>query len=84
MLPHDGGSVPLMLFLLRFNCRILRMFPHEGRRVPAMVLCCRLIEKMSSPRQLIPYQSHIGTEVSPHPLLLIHPVVLMKKFVRRA
>jgi hypothetical protein len=77
MFDHDGGSVPVRLLLERYNCCSCVMLDHDGGRVPEMPFQCSVMDVTFVPLQPIPCQLQMGTNGSPHPLLLIHPVVVV-------
>jgi hypothetical protein len=77
MLDHDGGSDPVRLLLLSSKYCSCDMFDHDAGRVPEMPLLCRMINVTCVPLHVMPYQLQMATDVFPHPLLLIHPVVVV-------
>ena len=77
MLDHDEGSGPARLLLERSNCCSCVMLDHDGGSVPEMPLLCSWMDVTFKPLQLMPCQSHMGTDGSPHPLLLNHRVVVV-------
>jgi hypothetical protein len=60
------------------------MLDHDVGSVPVMPLLCSMMDVTFIPLQLMPYHSHIDTDVFPHPDELIHPVVVVRKSMRRA
>ena len=86
MLDHSEGRVPVRLLLLSFMNVSCVMFAHDTGKVPTIPLPGRDIS-LKSPvavQARTAYQLQIGTDGSPHPLLFIHPVVVLKKSMRRA